>query len=145
MTVSSIRIATSNDLEKIQLAAFNNTEDEVNRVLQEVNDRALFPEDTGQTGSGQVVFQTSPELTTPTVTGALQGTGSATFHSGTAPPAGGTAGMGIMLSSVTNLGIFFGSGTPALSAADGSFYIRSDPGAAGTRFYVRQGGAWIGY
>src|SRR5262245_50616469 len=132
MTVSSIRIATSTGLEKQQLMAFNNTEDEVNRVLQEVNDRA--------------VFQDAPAtLTTPTVSGALSGDGSATFHSGTAPPAGGSAGVGIMMSSTANLGLFFGSGAPTLTAANGSFYLRSDPGAAGTRFYVRQGGAWVGY
>jgi hypothetical protein len=46
--------------------------------------------------------------------------GAATILSGTAVPAGGTVGAGYKLSSVANLGVFFGSGAPTLSAAKGS-------------------------
>ena len=57
----------------------------------------------------------------------------------TAIPAGGTAAVGLTLSSTANFGIFFGSGAPSLSAAQGSLYLRSDGSADGTssnRIYV---------
>lgn len=44
----------------------------------------------------------------------------------TAIPAGGTAGVGYRFSGTSNYGVFYGSGTPTLSAAQGSLYIRSD-------------------
>jgi hypothetical protein len=44
----------------------------------------------------------------------------------TAIPAGGTAGQGYMFSTTSNYGVFFGSGAPTLSAAQGSLYLRSD-------------------
>ena len=59
---------------------------------------------------------------------------------GTAIPAGGTAGRGVMVSSTANFGVFFGSGAPTLSAAQGSLYIRSDGSSASTRLYVNTDG-----
>jgi hypothetical protein len=59
----------------------------------------------------------------------------------TAVPAGGTAGLGYTLSSTTNLGVFFGSGAPTLSAAQGSLYIRTDGSSTTTRLYVNTNGA----
>lgn len=57
---------------------------------------------------------------------ALTATGNAGILTGTAIPAGGTAGSGYKFSSTSNFGLFFGSGAPSLSAARGSFYLRSD-------------------
>ena len=62
----------------------------------------------------------------------------------TPPPTGGTTGQGILISSTTNLGIFFGSGAPTLSAAKGSLYIRTD-GGADTLLYCNSDGSstWL--
>jgi len=59
----------------------------------------------------------------------------------TAVPAGGTAGTGLRFSSTANLGIFFGSGVPTLSAAQGSLYIRTDGSTTSTRMYINTNGA----
>ena len=83
----------------------------------------------------------SPALTTPTVSGALSGDASLHAHSGTAIPAGGTAGAGLKLSATTNFGVFFGSGAPTLSAAKGSLYMRSDGSGTNDRMYVNTNGS----
>lgn len=89
-------------------------------------------------------FSASPTLVTPVI-GAATGTSLATTaaltaFSGTAIPAGGTAGSGIKISSVANFGIFFGSGAPTLAAAQGSLYLRSDGSTVATRLYVNTDG-----
>jgi hypothetical protein len=55
-------------------------------------------------------------------------------------PAGGTVGMGHKFAAATNFGIFFGSGVPTLSAAQGSLYLRSD-GAVNARLYINTNGS----
>lgn len=72
--------------------------------------------------------------------GRLSGVGRITAMSATAIPAGGTAGAGFLVSSTANLGIFFGSGAPTLSAAQGSLYIRSDGSAIAGLVYVNTNG-----
>lgn len=52
--------------------------------------------------------------------------GSIVAYVASAIPAGGTAGLGYSFSSTSNFGVFFGSGAPTLSAAQGSIYLRSD-------------------
>jgi hypothetical protein len=59
----------------------------------------------------------------------------------TAIPAGGTAGTGLQFSNTANFGIFFGSGAPTLSAAQGSLYIRSDGSATNNRAYINTNGS----
>ena len=66
--------------------------------------------------------------------------GNATILSATAVPAGGTAGAGYKMSSTTNLGVFFGSGAPTLSAAQGSLYLRTDGTTTNNRMYVNTNG-----
>lgn len=57
-------------------------------------------------------------------------------------PAGGTAGRGLTFSSnITNMGVFFGSGAPTLSAAKGSLYLRSDGTTVNDRMYVNTDGS----
>lgn len=70
--------------------------------------------------------------------------GNATILSGTAVPAGGTAGAGYKFSSTANFGVFFGSGAPTLSAAKGSLYLRTDGSTTNDRMYVNTNGttAW---
>ena len=67
--------------------------------------------------------------------------GDATILSGTGVPAGGTTGAGYKMSSTTNLGIFFGTGAPSLSAAQGSLYLRTDGSTTNNRLYVNTNGA----
>jgi hypothetical protein len=71
----------------------------------------------------------------------ISAVGNARILSGTAVPAGGTAGAGYRMSSTTNFGIFFGSGAPTLSAAQGSLYMRTDGSATSDRMYVNTDGA----
>jgi hypothetical protein len=59
----------------------------------------------------------------------------------TAIPAGGTAGTGLLVSSATNFGVFFGSGAPTLAAAKGSLYLRSDGTTTNDRAYINTDGA----
>lgn len=67
--------------------------------------------------------------------------GDLTIYGGTAVPAGGTAGIGYKFSSTANLGVFFGSGAPTLSAAKGSLYLRSDGTGTNDRMYVNTNGS----
>lgn len=83
-----------------------------------------------------VVIDGTTGITAPTETL----TGSQTCQSATAVPAGGTAGVGYLFSSTSNLGVFFGSGAPTLSAAQGSLYLRTDGSSTSTRMYVNTNG-----
>lgn len=74
-----------------------------------------------------------------TVTGAVTASGSVKAGSGTAVTAGGST-TGLLVSSVSNLGIFVGSGVPTLSAAQGSLYLRTDGSSTSTRLYVNTNG-----
>jgi hypothetical protein len=71
----------------------------------------------------------------------ISAAGNATILSGTAVPAGGTAGAGYKFSSTTNLGVFFGSGAPTLAAAKGSLYLRTDGTTTNDRMYVNTNGS----
>lgn len=73
----------------------------------------------------------------------ISGAGKVTIAPGTATPAGGTAGLGLTLGSTTNLGVFFGSGVPTLSAAQGSLYMRTDGSSTSTRLYVNTTGSTV--
>ena len=73
-------------------------------------------------------------------TGKVTAASSITARSGTAIPAGGTAGAGLMVSSTANFGVFFGSGAPTLSAAKGSLYLRSDGSTTNDRAYINSDG-----
>jgi hypothetical protein len=73
----------------------------------------------------------------------ISSAGSARILSSTAVPAGGTAGAGYLMSSTANLGVFFGSGAPTLSAAQGSLYLRTDGSTTSTRMYVNTTGSTV--
>lgn len=93
-------------------------------------------QDIGASGSG---WRTG-YFGTSVVTALLDSTGATKAFSGTAIPAGGTAGSGFLFSSTANYGIFFGSGVPTLSAAQGSLYLRSDGSTTSTRAYINTDG-----
>jgi len=67
--------------------------------------------------------------------------GAATILSGTAVPAGGTTGSGYKFSSTANLGVFFGSGAPTLTAAQGSLYLNTTGSGTANRMYVNTNGS----
>lgn len=73
--------------------------------------------------------------------GSINATGSLLLAGATGVPAGGTAGLGLKMSTTSNLGVFFGSGAPTLSAAQGSIYIRTDGSSTSTRLYINTNGS----
>jgi hypothetical protein len=107
---------------------------------------ALTSGSTATNRGGQLIFFTKgdgaalAECARFTDTGAFYLTDSVTAHQGTAIPAGGTAGAGLLVSSTANFGVFFGSGAPTLTAAKGSLYMRSDGSSTTTRAYVNTDG-----
>lgn len=62
------------------------------------------------------------------------------YKSGTATPVGGDANSGFLMGS-GNVGIYWGSGAPTLSAAQGSLYFRTDGSSTSTRLYVNTNGS----
>jgi hypothetical protein len=72
--------------------------------------------------------------------GNLRTNGQVLALSATALPAGGAVGAGYLFSTVSNFGVFFGSGAPTLSAAKGSLYLRSDGTTTNDRMYVNTNG-----
>ena len=85
---------------------------------------------------------------TGNVTGNVTGTtvavtGNVTADSGTAPVAGGAASF--LATSTAGLGIYFGSGAPTVTAAQGSLYLRTDGSSTSTRAYVNSDGGttWV--
>lgn len=83
----------------------------------------------------QITSNATPSLSTIITPGTL------TVQNATAIPAGGTAGKGLSLSSTSNFGIYFGSGAPTLSAAQGSIYLRSDGSTTLSRMYINTNGS----
>ena len=79
-------------------------------------------------------------VATLSTAGAFSALASIRAHSATAVPAGGTAGVGLLMSSTANLGVFFGSGVPTLAAARGSLYLRTDGSSTSTRAYINTDG-----
>lgn len=75
-----------------------------------------------------------------TLAGALT-SGQISTLTGTAPPAAGATTAGIKMSSTANFGVFFGSGAPTFSAAQGSIYLRSDGSSTSTRLYANTTGS----
>lgn len=78
-----------------------------------------------------------------TTTGANSATGSVTAASGTAAVAGGST-TGFQIGS-GGVGLFWGSGAPSISAAQGSLYLRTDGSSTSTRLYVNSNGSttWV--
>ncbi len=76
-----------------------------------------------------------------TLSSTLGTTGQISTQTGTAPPAAGATTSGIKVSSTANFGIFWGSGAPTFSAAQGSIYLRTDGSSTSTRLYVNTTGS----
>jgi hypothetical protein len=131
------------------LAIRNTTTAQAARIYRTWTDASNYERLALQSGSGyfEVAAETAGTGTddldvrlTPAGTGKTTSAASITARSGTAIPAGGTAGAGVMVSSTANFGMFFGSGAPTLSAAKGSLYLRSDGSGTGDRAYINTDG-----
>lgn len=69
----------------------------------------------------------------------LAATGNITADSATALVAGGASAF-IATNTANNMGIYFGSGVPTVSAAKGSLYLRSDGTTTNDRAYINTNG-----
>lgn len=83
----------------------------------------------------------SPRLT---VTGFIQATGTFNMVTGTADTAGGS--LALVMGSA-QLGVYWGTGAPAISAPKGSFYLRRDGSAVNNRAYIATDavGGWTNF
>lgn len=66
--------------------------------------------------------------------------GVAGIATATATPAGGSTAARLLFGSTANFGVYYGSGAPTVSAAQGSLYLRSDGSSTSTRLYVNTNG-----
>lgn len=73
--------------------------------------------------------------------GAANISGVATVASGTATPANGSSAARLLFGTTSGFGIYYGSGAPTVSAAQGSLYLRSDGSSTTTRIYLNLNGA----
>ena len=71
----------------------------------------------------------------------ISSTGVVTVNPQVATPAGGaTTGPALLFGNTAGFGVYVGSGTPTLSAGQGSLYLRSDGSSTSTRLYVNTNG-----
>ena len=101
---------------------------------------------TGQISSALTLTSSLSIGTTLSVTGnsTLSGTlksGQLSLQTSVAPPAAGATTSGILVSSTANFGIFWGSGAPTFSAAQGAVYLRTDGSSTSTRLYINTTGS----
>jgi hypothetical protein len=131
-------------------AVLNGTTAQTSRLYRTFTNASNYERLALQSGSGyfEVACETAGTGTddldlrlTAAGTGKVTAASSITARSGTAIPAGGTAGAGVMVSSTANFGMFFGSGAPTLSAAKGSLYLRSDGSTTNDRAYINTDGS----
>lgn len=102
---------------------------------------------TGSISSALSLTSTFSVTGATTLTGAvsagstISSVGQLSVQTSTAPPAAGATTSGIKVSSTANFGIFWGSGAPTFSAAQGSVYIRTDGSSTSTRLYSNTTGS----
>lgn len=75
------------------------------------------------------------------VGGTLNVAGVTTVASGTATPAAGSTSARLLFGTTSGFGIYYGSGAPTVSAAQGSIYLRSEGSSTSTRLYVNTDGS----
>ena len=69
----------------------------------------------------------------------IEGGGDVTVRSDVATPAAGSTSARLRFGTTAGFGIYYGSGAPTVSAAQGSLYMRSD-GTANNRLYINTNG-----
>jgi len=93
----------------------------------EIDARGSSPVITFQIGGGEVAR--------------VNNNGSFSACNATATPAGGSTSARLLLGTTSGFGIYYGSGAPTVSAAQGSIYLRSDGSSTSTRLYVNTNGS----
>lgn len=73
-----------------------------------------------------------------------KGTGAITFQNATAPPLNGAANASILFSANASFGIYFGTGVPTISAAQGSLFLATNGSSTSTRAFIanNSAGGW---
>lgn len=66
--------------------------------------------------------------------------GVANVSAATATPAGGSTAARLLFGTTSGFGIYYGSGAPTVSAAQGSLYLRSDGSSTSSRLYINTNG-----
>ena len=82
---------------------------------------------------------TGTVTTTGTIGSTTSITGTVTALNSSALTAGGAAAF-VATNTANSMGVYFGSGAPTISAAQGSLYLRSDGSSTSTRAYVNTNG-----
>jgi len=101
---------------------------------------ALVADNVGVAGDIFVARDNGAAVLTIADGGAVSATGVITAASGTATPAGGSTSARLLFGTTSGFGIYYGSGAPTVTAAQGSLYLRSDGSSTSTRLYVNTDG-----
>lgn len=102
---------------------------------------------TGTGAGGSLIFQTAPASSTGNTPNALANaltiasTGVTNVSAATATPAAGSTAARLVFGTTSGFGIYYGSGAPTVSAAQGSLYMRSDGSGIADRLYVNTTGS----
>lgn len=91
--------------------------------------------------SGAVINFANGNFTATHSSGALALSGVVTVASATATPAAGSTSARLLFGTTAGFGIYYGSGAPTVSAAQGSFYLRSDGTTTNDRAYINTNGS----
>ena len=129
------QFATSGSSSNIQFQ-ISNTASAVNYVQVTGAATGGAPAISAQGSDGTIGLQLTPKGG-----GNITSVGGLAILNSTAIPAGGTLNTGLRFSSTASFGVFFGSGAPTLSAAQGSIYLRSDGSSIATRMYINTNGS----
>lgn len=98
----------------------------------------------GAATGGTVAVTTTDSGSNTSLSIAAKGTGTITVQPAIATPAAGSAPASLLFGSTASFGIYYGSGAPTVSAAQGSLYLRSDGTTVNNRTYINTNGstAW---
>jgi len=97
-----------------------------------------------QQNSGTISFHTNTSQAAGTAVperARIDSSGILNVCSAVATPAGGSTSARLVFGTTAGFGIYYGSGAPTVSAAQGSIYIRSDGSSTLTRLYVNTNGS----
>ena len=97
---------------------------------------------TGDT-TGNLALQSNGVTIATVVSNGLTVSGKVTVGASTATTAGGSTTSFMQMGTTAGLGIYFGSGVPTITAAQGSLYIRSDGSSTTTRLYINTTGSTV--
>jgi hypothetical protein len=101
---------------------------------------------TGTGAGGNIIFQTAPAGSTGSTPNAaanalvINANGTTNLCAATATPAAGATNARVLFGTTAGFGIYYGSGAPTVSAAQGSVYLRSDGSGIANRLYVNTDG-----